>query len=255
MRSNNFLDNSFISYNSDEILINSSYNTSQSLISILENEFDYEIIYPIIQNQRPEFKSEQKRIKRGRTNTTNKRKKEHLSTDMDNIICKIQTHFLTFIISFLNDTIKEYYNEQRFTFLNFSHKEKSKVSFDYLNEMKNSSIGDLLLKMHISPKYKRCKDFNVNINNLRQLKQNLFFENLFKMKYLDLFLIYYNNQQPNQELFINDTKINLSSNTKSFSSLLQKNDKLRNDIIDVAKKFYLNDTNINKDSDYSETII
>ena len=256
MQANNFLlDYSFISDNSEEISMNISYNGNQSQISIFENEFEPEIIYPILQNSRPKFKSEQKRIKRGRPNITNKRKKEHSSSDMDNIISKIQTHFLTFIIFFLNDSVNEYYKEQKFTFLNFSHKEKSKVSFDYLNEIKNSTIGDLLLKMHISPKYKRCKDTNINQNNLKQLEQNSFFENLFKIKYLDLFSVYYNNQQPLKELKINEIKIKLSPKTMSFSALLQKDEKLKHDIIDVAKKFYLNDNNIIKEGDFSERII
>ena len=253
MQTNNFLDYSFISNNSEEIPMNISYNNNQSLISLFENEFDYEMINRILPSSRPKFKIEQKGIKRGRL--TNKRKKEHSSSDMDNIIRKIQIHFLTFIISFLNDSVKEYYKEQEITFLNFSHKEKSKVTFDYLNEMKNLTIGDLLIKMHISPKYKRCKEININQNNLKQLEQNSFFENLFKIKYLDLFSVYYNNQQPLKELKINEIKIKLSPKTMSFSALLQKDEKLKHDIIDVAKKFYLNDNNIIKEGDFSEKII
>ena len=114
MQANNFLlDYSFISDNSEEISMNISYNGNQSQISIFENEFEPEIISPILQNSRHIFKSEQKRIKRGRPNIANKRKKEHSSSDMDNIISKIQTHFLTFIIFFLNDSVNEYYKEQK----------------------------------------------------------------------------------------------------------------------------------------------
>ena len=58
--------------------------------------------------------------------------------------------------------------------------------------MKNSTIGDLLFKMTISPKFKCCKDNN--INNLKQLEQISFFQSLFNIKYLDLFAKYYNNK-------------------------------------------------------------
>jgi hypothetical protein len=104
--------------------------------------------------------------------------------------------------------------------------------------------------MNISSKYKRCKDININRNNLKQLVQNPFFESLFKIKYLDLFSKYHNNKQPLKELFINDKKIILSNNTKTFSELLEKNKELKNDIIEVAEKFYINDINTNKDDDY-----
>ena len=74
------------------------------------------------------------------------------------------------MISFVNDSIKIFFKYQKFKFLNFHHKEKSKVTVDYLNKMKNSTIKELLLKMNISSKYKRCKDMNINKNNLKQLE-------------------------------------------------------------------------------------
>ena len=70
-----------------------------------------------------------------------------------------------------------------------------------------------------------------------------------------MFSVYYNNQQPLKELKINEIKIKLSPKTMSFSALLQKDEKLKHDIIDVAKKFYLNDNNIIKEGDFSERII
>ena len=167
---NNSLNDSFNSSISDEISINNSDINYQNTLPIFENEFNSTIINNLLQNSRPRFKSESKRIKRGRPKTTNKRKRAHLSTDVDNIISKIQVHFLNFMISFVNDSIKGFFKNQKFKFLNFSHKEKSKVTVDYLNKMKNSTIGELLLKMNISSKYKRCKDMNINKNNLKQLE-------------------------------------------------------------------------------------
>ena len=64
MQTNNFLDYSFISNDSEEIPMNISYNNNQSLISLFENEFDYEMINRILPNSRPRFKTEQKGIKR-----------------------------------------------------------------------------------------------------------------------------------------------------------------------------------------------
>ena len=190
-----------------------------------------------------------KETKRERPNKLNKRKTEHSSASTDKIICKIQIHFLNFIISFINDSVKGFFKYQKYKFANFSHKEKSKVSFDYLDEMKNSTIGDLLFKMTISPKFKCGKDNN--INNLKQLEQIPFFQSLFNIKYLDLFSKYYNANQPLKELLINGVKISFSSKTKSFSELLQRknNKKLKEFLIDIAENFYLNETNINSIND------
>ena len=66
--------------------------------------------------------------------------------------------------------------------------------------MKNSTIEDLLRKMDISSKYKHSNDKIIII--MKQLEQDPFFANLFKIKYIDLFSKYYNNKQPLKELLI-----------------------------------------------------
>jgi len=238
---NTIIDDSFIFYNYDDSSEDISYNDYQANTLDLRNELDIDIIRFLLQNPRPEFISEKRNTKRGRPNKLNKRKKEHSSSSTDNIICKIQTHFLTFVISFVNDSVKRFFKYPKYKFADFAHKEKSKVSFDYLDEMKNSTIGDLLIKMTISPKFKCCKDNN--INNLKQLEQISFFQSLFNIKFLDLFSKYYNDKQPLKELLINGVKINFSSKTRSFSELLQrkKNKKLNGFLIDVAENFYLRD--------------
>ena len=245
---NTLIENSLIFDNLDDIEGAISYKDYQANTVDLRSEFNIDIIRILLQNQRPEFISELRKTKRGRPNKLNKRKTEHSSASTDNIIFKIQTHFLNFIISFINDSVKGFFKYQKYKFANFSHKEKSKVSFDYLDEMKNSTIGDLLFKMTISPKFKCGKDNN--INNLKQLEQIPFFQSLFNIKYLDLFAKYYNANQPLKELLINGVKISFSSKTRSFSELLQRknNKKLNEFLIDITENFYLND-NINSIND------
>ena len=120
--------------------------------------------------------------------------------------------------------------------------------------MKNSTIGDLLIKMNISPKFKCSKENNIYM--MKQLEQEPFFANLFKIKYLDLFSKYYNNAQPLKEILIEDKKIIISPKTKSFSGLLEKkiNLKLKALLIDVAENFYLNDTTLSNSNDIDTDI-
>lgn len=249
---NSIIDNAFIFPNFDFESI--SYSDYQNSTIDLKSEFDFDIFRPFLQNPKPEFIIEPRNTKRGRPSKVNKKKREHSSSSTDNIISKIQTHYLTFIVSFLNDSVKEFYQYQKYKFSNFIHEEKSKVSFDYLESMKNSTIRDLITKMHISTKYKCCKDNNINI--LKQLEQIPFFESLFKIKYLDLFPKYYNNKQPLRELLIEDARIPFSHKTKSFSELLRKkyNLKLKGNLIGAAENFYLNDNTISNSGSTDEDI-
>ena len=147
--------------------------------------------------------------------------------------------------------MKEICENQQIEFLNFAHNEKRKVNFNYLNEIKNSTIEELIKNMNIFSKY-TIKDINTNKNNLKVLEETPFFKSLFDIKYLELFSNYYNNKQPLKEVLINDQVISLSQKIESFYHLLEKNKLSKSSLIEVAEKFYLNDININK-SDDSET--
>ena len=245
------IDKSFTFPICDEISLDSDIYYPNST-PYLKNEFNIDIIKALLQNPRPEFITEVRNKKRGRHSSYNNNKREHSSSSTDNMINKIQTHFLNFFICFINDIVKGYYSYQKYKFAKFAHKQKSKVSHNYIVGMKNSTIGDLIRKMNISPKFKCSKDHN--INNLNRLDRIPFFENLFKIKYLDLFSKYYNNKQPLKELLIEDVMISFSPKTKSFSELLQKYKNLKDEIIIVAEKFYLNDANSINRSNADEEI-
>ena len=253
MFNNSLNDNSFIDSDFDELFESNPDINFQTSVPHFKNEFDTEIINALLQNPRPEFIIESHKKNRGRHISFNKRKRrrEHTRLSTYNIITKIQTHFFTFIISFVNDSVKEICENQQIEFLNFAHNEKRKVNFNYLNEIKNSTIEELIKNMNIFSKY-TIKDINTNKNNLKVLEETPFFKSLFDIKYLELFSNYYNNKQPLKEVLINDQVISLSQKTESFYHLLEKNKLSKSSLIEVAEKFYLNNININK-SDDSET--
>ena len=64
------------------------------------------------------------------------------------------------------------------------------------------------------------------------------------MKYLNLFLNYYNDKKPLKELTLFEKKVILSDKTKSFYYLLEKNKELKEQIIYFCKLIYF--TNINE---------
>ena len=183
-----------------------------------------------------------KRGKRGKKRTKRSKNHEHISSDFDNIITKIQIHFLTFLICFLNDAVSTLVKNKQIKFLNFSHEIKSKVTKNHIDTLKNFKILDLLTKLKISSKYKRYTKDN-NIMNAYKLNEYPWFKRFFQMKYLDLFFYYYNHELPLTKLLIFEDEIVFSSKTKSFYYLLEKNKNLKEDMVKYAQLIYYVDKN------------
>ena len=178
--------------------------------------------------------------KRGREKKKDIERIEHDSNSYDNIITKIQVHFLNFLISFLNDAIDSIFEKNKnIHFVKFNYAEKSNRKNEYLAKMKSSTIKDLLLNIDISLKYKKFEK-NINKKLVEKLDQFPFFQQVFKMNFLKLFYYYYNNKQPfDQKLLIFDQEIILSEKTKSFYNLLDKNQELEENIMNVIEFEYL----------------
>jgi len=185
--------------------------------------------------QKKDFKK-----KRGREKTTKIERNEHDSNSYDNIITKIQVHFLNFLISFLNDAIDSIFEKNKnIHFVKFNYAEKSNRKNENLAKMKSSTIKELLLNIDISLKYKKFEK-NINKKLVEKLDQFPFFQQVFKMNFLKLFYYYYNNKQPfEQKLLIFDQEIILSEKTKSFYNLLDKNQELEENIMNVIEFEYL----------------
>ena len=159
-----------------------------------------------INKDRPYFKTEMLKQKRGKKRNKESKKAVHTSSNIDNIIVKVQTYFLNFMISFLNDCVLALYKNQKYTFLKLDRAEKLKVSKEQMNKIKNSSIKDLLEEVKISKKYKQYNE-DTNKKNLDTLIKEPWFQKIFDMKILDLFVYYYNNEQPLKEITLFGKKV------------------------------------------------
>ena len=69
---------------------------------------------------------------------------------------KIQIHFLTFVIDFCNDALRDEYKYSKDFFRNINHESKRAVNYNYTMQLKNSTIKDIL-KKNIFDKYSRYK--------------------------------------------------------------------------------------------------
>ena len=65
----------------------------------------------------------------------------------------------------------------------------------------------------------------------------------FNINYIKAFHIYYNNCKPLEKVILKGKEILLSSKTEEFSTLLIKNEELKDEIISVAQAVYFNGEN------------
>ena len=191
------------------------------------------------------FKTRLQRMKRGRIAKKNTKKETHTAYSFDNILRKIQVHYLNFMISFINDCIKTLNQNKKIRFKKINYKLKRKISKKFFDNMKNSSINDILKNIDISKKYKKF-DKNINKENLRKLEKDPWFEKLFKMNFLDLFTYYYNQAQPLDELFLFEKMITFSNETKPYYKLLEANWHVSKNFIEITEMNYIKDENINQ---------
>ena len=182
-------------------------------------------------------------LQRGKKRTEVKEEKRknnriHRKDDIDNLLIKIQAHFLNFLINLTNDILKvEFGKYTSFNFKNLPYCIKKKVQYDYFHKLKNSSIKDIL-QMEISTKYKTFKkDVNKETFNTIYGRSN-WLDDFLNMKYIDAFKLYYS--APSHKITFKDKEIILSNKTKSFYYLLKKNDMIKNDLIIIANKIYFN---------------
>ena len=199
--------------------------------------------YFIISRQKEQSEQEKKRRgKQVELNAKRSKKEMHSSISEDNILTKIQIHFLNFIIFFLNDCVYNYYKNRKIKFIKFAHEIKAKVSSKYLNKMKNSTIYDLLTEIEISPKFARHNKNN-NEKNAKILNKIPWFKKIFELKFLDLFQSYHNENKQLNKIFLFEREITLTKDTKSYYFLLEKNMTIKKEIIEITKYNYLSKIN------------
>ena len=150
-------------------------NSSNDEISLEKNEMK--------RKNNQSFKAKYINKKRGRkTNKINK--KIHSSSDFDNILRKIQVHFLNFTISLLNEIIFTFLGEKNF-FSKFNYDDKKNITHDYVESLKNLDLKTLIETIKISPKYKLNDD--INKVKLRLLRNHPWSNEILSKKISDIF--------------------------------------------------------------------
>ena len=177
--------------------------------------------------------------KRGRKQTKLKKANQriHSAKDDDNILRKIQVHYLSFVTNFTNDIIRAFnINNSVPFFKNIDYKLKKTVKHKYIEELKNKSIGEIL-QLKASPKLK-IHDDSVNKNIYNKVCSLIPFIKIFlQTSYVSLFKEYYYNK--NKIFIINGRFIPLSIKTKTFHDLVNKNYAYKEKLKYIAINYFL----------------
>ena len=217
--------------------ISSEFNISLAPVSSINLLFEEQNVGPTIAS--PIFRTGLPKMKRGRKSKNNSKKETHDSKSYDNILIKIQVHFMNFIISFINDCIRASNKSKKLFFKKFNTDIKKKISKMSFDSIKNSTINEILSNIKISRKYKKFDPY-YNKVNLNILLKDDWFKKLFGMKFLDLFRYYYNDKEPFNEILLFDKIITLSKDTKPFFKLIERNKEISQRIIEITEIDYLN---------------
>ena len=100
--------------------------------------------------------------KRNNKNKT-KRKKAHNKFEKDNIMRKLNIHYISFIVKFVNFNIKQLISKKHPLFTNLCYDFKQKINNSTFNELKNKTIGEVL-KNKGSNKNKRTIEYQSDEN-------------------------------------------------------------------------------------------
>ena len=231
------INNIDIQYSSDDKAIEKAVNEV-----FQENSSSNEISMEKYEKKRKNIHHLKLNKKRGRkTNKINK--KIHSSSDFDNILRKIQVHFLNFITSLLNDIIFYFLREKKF-FSKFNYDDKKNVKHDYVESLKLLDVKTLIEAIKISPKYK--SDHDINKVKLKFLTDYSWFKEIFYKKISDIFILYYNNREPLNIINVDGRQIKLSKSTKTFIDLIQDEDnkECAEELTKIAQAVYLNNEKI-----------
>lgn len=160
--------------------------------------------------------------KRGRHTKLREKKKNHDKFSFDNIQRKIQVHFISYIIFFLNDILKSFGIKEKFLKLDYQFKKD--INKQKFNEFKSKNIGEIVSN-NISTKYKKKENNNSDLyKNLKTNKELGDLGTIFKMNYMTFFKMYYMKNEKTIEIkmFGIQKKITLSKKSETYHEFIEK---------------------------------
>ena len=214
----------------DDIIISSKLVTIPlKTINGNRNEDSEDSLYG---NAKTGYKSNFFKIAKKNNKIGRKRKNEteiivdtgHNKYQTDNILRKLQVHFISFIIKFINLVVLVLGYRDEFCNINYSF--KTNVNKSNIEKLKISNIG-YILNQNISTKYQKDAESNKVI--YEKLKNNPILCNIFSYNYKDFFKDFYYNKESSLNLNKFGLNINLKhkygKEIKMYNDLKEENNK------------------------------
>lgn len=184
--------------------------------------------------------------KRGRNPKIQKTKVKNRKYDQDDILTKIQAHYISYIINFLNKVLPALGIKEEFKEIKYSLKKN--VSYEYFTQLQGKTLREVV-SMETSNKYSKFgKEHN---KDLCESIDNKVVQNILSKKYLEFFQNYYYKDVKEINLkefgFGGDEKVILSHKGKEKALTYQdkidcfKNDKL---YVELCNKFVMENYHI-----------
>ena len=215
-------------------MANSSIENFSYLLFEKENEKEIDSINNSENNEKKELfmikkhSNQLTKKKRGRDKKKEQNKKVHDKSSTDNILSKIQNHYLSFIIDFLNNILKYLHYNQKFLKSDYSYRKN--INVKHVNQLKMKTLAEIVC-FDISSKYKKHQK-NENKLICEQIKEKPVLKNILSENYLQFFKkVYYKSQNPiNLNEYGLNEEIQLKK-VKMYKDLLEKSGALSEDKI------------------------
>ena len=181
------------------------------------------------------------------SNKSGKSDKKKRKFEKDNVLVKIQVHYMTFIIKFINNILEELNYDKKLRFIDIDHSFKKNIHSRNFQSLKYKKLYEILINK-ISSKH---KTYNKDYNKILYEKikyEDEFVNNILNENYLNFFKnIYYKSERViNLGKYGRDVIVNLSDDIKMYKDI-EKTDKHYINIMDkYVNKNYFSITNFFK---------
>ena len=231
--------------NENLYFIQTAENNNKNKNNKKEKELKFTVIKQTESSEFLKKKRRRGRVKEMRNNSKEKEEKTHDKNTSDNLLKKIQVHYLSFIVNYLNDILKNLKYKQKF--LNLDYNFKRNVKKEFVAKLKTKTIGEIISNK-ISVKYKNQDKF-VNQKLYQTIKKNEVLRKILDENYTLLFRkIYFKNKNKiNLSEFGINKEITFSPGIKMFKDLFKNkqqkeiNDKYIFNINKCVRQNFLSD--------------
>ena len=186
-----------------------------------------------------------------------KRKKEHDKFEKDNVMRKINIHFISFIVKFVNYNIKKLISTKHPLFANLSYEFKKNINNNTFKELKSKTIGEVL-KNEGSSKNKRNMLYQKDENEkLFNSIHNTVLKDLLDINYIQFFRQVYMQAPGKNELEVLK-KYNVPKNILYFNDFIKsevEKDKINGELYKERLQYLSKSEFVNEEYPFFETKI